>query len=463
MLARRFGLRQKEKIRVIDDCTIGGLNRTTGSREKLRIHAIDEVAAYISWTLTHIQGFSTGDWVGKTYDLTSAYKQFGVSVEDREILRTLTMDHSTGKPVLLGANALPFGATGSVTSFLRVSMSIWFIGVRALGLCWTSYFDDYVLLSRRCLSQNTANTAEMLFDLLGIDFARDGKKSATFDSVVSALGVELDLCGSDGSVRLGHTTKRKEELNAALADVISKGIVDTKAAESLRGRMQWFEGYVFGRTAQRGVRALGELSLKAGKTAKLNKYDIRCLQQLQQRVLMAPPIVISACVLTTWVVFTDGACEGDGDKVGSIGGVLIDPFGRLYKYFSSVVPPAFMLKLCEHSANPIYELELLPVLVSYMCWREHLANCQSVFYLDNDAARAGLTKAFGATQQAEAIVEKVVGLESEICNKPWYGRVPTSSNIADDPSPSRLECTRLNDLGCQRCEVDWCDPLLQVE
>ena len=90
-----------------------------------------------------------------------------------------------------------------------------------------------------------------------------------------------------------------------------------------------------------------------------------------------------------------------------------------------------------------------------------LANCQSVFYLDNDAARAGLTKAFGATQQAEAIVEKVVEIESDICNKPWYGRVPTSSNIADDPS--RLECTRLNDLGCQRCEVDWCDPLLQVE
>ncbi len=90
LVARRFGLRQKEKIRVIDDCTIGGFNRTTGSREKLKLHSIDELSAYISWTMSNIKGFSTKDWVGKTYDLTSAYKQFGVSVADRETLRILT-------------------------------------------------------------------------------------------------------------------------------------------------------------------------------------------------------------------------------------------------------------------------------------------------------------------------------------------------------------------------------------
>ena len=67
LLARRFGLKQKEKIRVIDDCTIGGFNRTTGSREKLKLHSIDEMAAYVSWTMSNVTGFSTSDWVGKTY------------------------------------------------------------------------------------------------------------------------------------------------------------------------------------------------------------------------------------------------------------------------------------------------------------------------------------------------------------------------------------------------------------
>ena len=131
-VARHFGLRQKEKIRVIDDCAIGGFNRTTGSREKLKLHSIDELSAYISWTISNIKGFSTKDWVGKTYDLTSAYKQFGVNVADRETLRILTLNAETGEPALLGTNSLPFGAAGSVSSFLRVSVALWYIGVRAL-------------------------------------------------------------------------------------------------------------------------------------------------------------------------------------------------------------------------------------------------------------------------------------------------------------------------------------------
>ena len=67
LLARRFGLKQREKIRVIDDCTIGGFNRTTGSREKLKLHSIDEMAAYVSWTMSNVTGFSTSDWVGRLF------------------------------------------------------------------------------------------------------------------------------------------------------------------------------------------------------------------------------------------------------------------------------------------------------------------------------------------------------------------------------------------------------------
>ena len=459
LLARRFGLKQKEKIRVIDDCTIGGFNRTTGPREKLKLHSIDEVAAYVSWTMSNIKGFSTSDWVGKTYDLTSAYKQFGVSVTDRNLLRILTLNPESGEAVLLGTNSLPFGATGSVSAFLRVSLAIWFIGVRALGLCWTAFFDDYTLLSRKCLAKSSGSSAELLFDLLGIEFAREGKKCTEFSTLVSTLGVELNLCGPCGEVRLGHTEKRKTELCDAVNEVILRGKIETKFAESLRGRMQWFEGYVFGRTAQRCVQTVGELSLRSSRSSTLTCYELKCFKDLQERVLQAPPIEITPRVLDTWIVFTDGACEGSDTKIGSIGGVLVDP-GNLTEYFSNEVPSALMAKLCETSANPIYELELLPVLVAYICWRRHLVNCQTVFYLDNDAARAGLAKALGATQHAEAIVHRIMSLESETRNKPWYGRVPTASNISDDPS--RLECQYIESLGCQRCDIDWSSQQMQA-
>ena len=244
------------------------------------------------------------------------------------------------------------------------------------------------------------------------------------------------------------------------SDIIQRGKIDAKFAESLRGRMQRFEGYVFGRTAQRCVQTVGELSLRSSRSSTLTQFELKCFKDLQERVLQSPPIEITPQVLDTWIVFTDGACEGVDEKTGSIGGVLVDPFGNLTKYFSSKVPPAVMSKLCEASANPIYELELLPVLVAYLCWCTHLGSCQTVFCLANDAARAGLTKALGATQHAEAIVHRIMSLEAEIRNKPWYGRVPTASNISDDPS--RLECSHLDSMGCQRCEVDWTSSQMQV-
>ena len=200
--------------------------------------------------------------------------------------------------------------------------------------------------------------------------------------------------------------------------------------------------------------------MRSSRSSTLTCYELKCFKDLQERVLQAPPIEITPRVLDTWIVFTDGACEGSDSKSGSIGGVLVDPFGNLIKYFSSEVPSSFMTKLCEASANPIYELELLPVLVAYLCWRQHLVSCQTVFYLDNDAARAGLTKALGATQHAEAIVHEIMSLESETRNKPWYGRVPTASNISDDPS--RMECSYLDSIGCQRCEVEWTSSQMQV-
>ena len=148
VLAKRFGLRQGAKTRLIDDCSVGGFNSTCGSTEKLRIHAIDEMAAYIAWCLAYLGEAAMDGVVGKTYDLRNAYKQYGVCAEDRSLLRIAFWNPEVSQVQFLGLNALPFGAIGSVNSFLRISMAIWYIGLRGLRLCWTAFFDDYTLLSR---------------------------------------------------------------------------------------------------------------------------------------------------------------------------------------------------------------------------------------------------------------------------------------------------------------------------
>ena len=141
LLAKRFGLQQKaSKLRVIDDCSIGGTNGALGVVEKYRVHAIDETAAYIAWMLDYMKaGGRLEGLSGRTYGMKHAYKQYGISVQDRQLVRLAVRDPFEHQVALFGANSLPFGASGSVGGFLRVSIAVWFLGMTIFKIPWTAY------------------------------------------------------------------------------------------------------------------------------------------------------------------------------------------------------------------------------------------------------------------------------------------------------------------------------------
>ena len=70
----RFGLVQRAgKLRVIDDCSIGGFKSTVGAVEKYRVHAMDESAAFLAYLVDLEDGGLTVDGLsGRTYDLKHA-------------------------------------------------------------------------------------------------------------------------------------------------------------------------------------------------------------------------------------------------------------------------------------------------------------------------------------------------------------------------------------------------------
>ena len=124
--------------------------------------------------------------------------------------------------------------------------------------------------------------------------------------------------------------------------MLERGEIEPKQAERLRGRMQWFEGYAFGRVAQHSLRILGELSLRRQRSVKLSDVEIRAVEFLAKRVSDAHAVHINPVFLDTFIIFTDGACEGEQEKTGSVGGVLVDPAGRCYQHFSCRVPERFI-------------------------------------------------------------------------------------------------------------------------
>ena len=292
--AMRFGLQQRDKVRVIDDFSIAGVNGTS-LHERLKIFGIDDiaVAALIAFSMDSCQSDTHPTMLGKTMDLRSAYKQFGINKEDRERIRVATSDPSTGNLVLLMVNALPFGTT--VSAFLRISMFLWFVGVVGLQLAWTSFYDDYTLISREDCAKNAAWAAECLFDLLGVLFAREGKKATNFDRQFGSLGVLFDLSSvKQKSFSITHTDARRQELVETLKSTLAEGVVSDKMLQRLRGRLLWFENFVCGRQANFLVAHLGSFMHGGGTNQTIDSELKATLTRLLERVEKGGPVTVSA-------------------------------------------------------------------------------------------------------------------------------------------------------------------------
>ena len=354
---------------------------------------------------------------------------------------------------LVGFNALPFGAVGSVAGFLRVSLAVWFIGLLALQLCWTVFYDDYSVLSREELPNSTSWSVETLLDLLGLTFAKEGKKFLPFNHKFKMLGLEVNLddC-KNNAVSIGHTEERRAELVAKINDILAGGWLDAKEAERLRGRMIFFESYAFGRLANAAIKNIGRFCVESSGKKRLDASIQGSLLLLRDRVLDAPPITIGRPLGDTWIVFTDGACNPEF-KTGSVGGLIISPLGNCQSFFSEVVPEDITAELFKLSCNPIHELEVLPVFIACLEWGPRYEGALIVYYIDNESARMAFVKGSGETHFASHLINDFVCLEAQLQHKTWFGRCPSHSNPSD--GASRLDLTWFEGKGASRTNLNW--------
>ena len=452
-LGKRFGIKQGPKTRVIDDCTCCGLNMTVGLHEKFKLHAIDFLAAIFGFALKVCPCSARPTLKGRTYDLKAAYKQFAVSLADRASLRMGVNVPGRDDPAIIGFNSLPFGPVGSVAGFLRVSQAVWFIGYFGLGLMWSAFYDDFTLLSRSELVNNSGWACESLLTLLGLQYAKEGQKCLPFDCKFKTLGLEVDASNFvDGAALVGHTESRREELAAQLDSILSVGSMSPKEAERLRGRMIFFEGFTFGRVANASIKSISRFCQGPSKSRPLDAELRRALEFLRMRVSSGEPLKIERCLHSTWLVFTDGACDQDA-MTGSVGGIIYDPSGQCLFYFGEEVPTAIMQDVFSRSKNPIHELEVLPVLIASLLWGHLLSGAQVVFYIDNESARMTYIRGTGETLRASSLVQTFVEHEAKLQYRVWFGRVPSHSNPAD--RPSRLEFSHVTSLMAARTSICW--------
>ena len=210
---------------------------------------------------------------------------------------------------------------------------------------------------------------------------------------------------------------------------------------------------MFGRIANLSLHAVGQRAIASSGAVKLDDSLRRALRFFKFRVLHGPPIEIRAAVGEVIHVFTDGAFEPEAVHLGTVGGVVYSQSGERLGFFSEVVPDELMQVYLKVSQNPIYLVELLAALVAIAVWCPIYPHRYVVSYIDNEASRSALIKAWSNVKYANNIIGRYVDLEMKAFWKPWFSRVASFSNPSDDPS--RLQIEELVQSGVQRFHFDW--------
>ena len=131
-VSRRFGLKQKHKVRLIDDfseSSESSVNEAVTVWESPTLHTVDVAASALSiWFGDTLCGSLGPSLVVRTFDLSSVYRQVGLSPKGRNYAYIRVYNPDTHERAYSQAQVLPFGAVRSVHSFLRLARAIWWIG-----------------------------------------------------------------------------------------------------------------------------------------------------------------------------------------------------------------------------------------------------------------------------------------------------------------------------------------------
>ena len=441
-LSRRFGLRQRhDKVRLIDDYSESGVNACVTVSESPMLRTVDVACALLMvWFSACKEANVDSDLAVRTFDLASAYRQVGLSTKGQQFAYLRVFNPRSKRASFFQSLVLPFGAVRSVHSFLRLARALWWLGVTGCCFIWTSFYDDFISFSRPKLVGSTEQAVTALFRLLGWIFAEEGEKAQPFDLHCSALGVVFDLgSASSGKALVCNTESRRTELCEELLKVVKEGRLTNKQTQRMRGRMQFAESQLFGRTGKRCLRVLADFA--EGKRSALTDKDKFFLQMFRNLMEANVPREVRALCSENVLVFTDACYEvGHPSWPCGLGGVMFA--GGQVKYFSLAVDKE-MRKLFGEGIKKqiIFEVETLAALLAADLWQAEFGNKRVVLFVDNEGTKFSLLKGLSDNPCVDAMAECFATLECNIHSMIWIARVPSSSNVADPPSRGITKCS----------------------
>ena len=225
------------------------------------------------------------------------------------------------------------------------------------------------------------------------------------------------------------------------------------AALRLRGKLHFAAGQFAGRLARKSFNVVTKHAYcKAYSMCGLDLDDptVSALRLHRTFISASAPRTLDVSKFGVWFVFTD-ACF-DPESFSGIGAVLVDGNGKMQHFFSQEICDDLLEVINVTSRKTaIFELEFFAVFCPFRVWRNVLKGAQLVVQTDNDGVRDSLIACQTSSVNGEPILEACLKIEYERGMTLWMSRVPTDSNIADDPSRGHVE--PLVSAGCCKQHV----------
>ena len=463
--SRRFGIRQGSKVRPIDDASESGVNDCLTSTEKLQLMGVDfvaDVAMMIRTCVekeavtlklsddTELRGSLHKDWpdqespfqwLGRTLDLKSAYKQLGINPEDYWCSVLVVANPDSKCDDLFISRSLLFGATSSVYSFNRVARALWFLASKLFALVAGQFYDDFPCMEPRASASLAKSTFQSFLDLLGWQWS-GGDKDLPFLESFTALGVVFDLSHiQEGFIEVLNKADRVEAIESRVKEIVGKGNILRSEASELQGRLQFASAQVMGRSILPAMRVLAMCT----SFQKPSWGSIRCsLLSAIENLKLSPcrrihcKTGIDKCLL----IFTDGAWESG---LGTWGFLIWDcANGRSYVAGGDVPQGLIALWTGMVGEQLIGQIELWPVVFIRMRLNHLVLGRKILWFIDNESAKEALVRAFSNSPCSAALVQEFYSFENKSATSSWFSRVPSFSNPADMPSRRQVkECADL--------------------
>ena len=382
-----------------------------------------------------------------TDDLTKAYRQITVRNYAYNVIAIWNPHLKRVEFFVL--RGLPFGSAASVLQFNRYSQFMAYFAAVYLGICCTSYYDDYDVTEPMYSATNGQQCLWRLHRTIGFILDKDKHVRAAANNN-AFLGVVTDFSDfARGLIYLRISASRKSKILSMLRSILLQGSLTSAQASSLRGKLYFCMLTAFNKVGRGQLRAFTERQYSRASFLSAELRDAIIFFSHLIPNMRPRCIDMHAVLRATLIIWSDAMYESG---TGGIGFVAYDPDIHRYFYSAHKVP-RWVYLFFRVLQTYIGQLEILAVLFAYTTIPHSLTRGRKILhYIDNTSSMAGAIKGSSPKRDSAWMLTVLHIIFSLLDIAPWFAYVASKANCSD--GPSRFDFSFVSTL-----RAEWLHPI----